>query len=374
MHRARPHFEIPRLRSGPVSGPPTAAPPDSKERRFRLAARTPARRLKLVLAVLAAGLAAGCAGKVSRSGSFDKTLTVSGPVRLELGNVSGDIRVVTGSSGQVEVHGSFEARAWPWRSGSSRLAGISGNPPIEQSQNLIRVGLRPLSGLSPRSLVANYSVVVPPDTEVHADSGSGDILVEGMRGPIELSTGNGSVTADQIGGDARARAGSGDIRLRDIAGEADIAAGGGDVHLANISGDVRVRAGTGDITIENPRGTVSVKTGAGDIHIVGATDDVQAHGGMGDITLQGNPRPASYWELHTGTGDVTLRVPADAGFRLHAHSGLGEIHSDLPGLTAGHSAHDLRGQFGNGGARVEIETSIGDIRIQLASSPATGSH
>jgi hypothetical protein len=340
----------------------------------RLMQKTGAHLKTLALALVAAAATAGCARKVSSSGSFDKTLTVNGPVHLELGNVSGDLRVVAGSPGQVEVHGSFEARAWPWQHASSRLAGVASNPPIEQSQNLIRVGLRPLEGLSPQSLVANYSVVAPPDTEVFAHSGSGKIFVEGVRGPVELTTGNGAVSADEIGGDARARSGSGDIRLRDIAGEADVSAGAGDINLSNVAGEVRVRTGSGDITIENPRGAVNAKTGSGDIRIAGATDDVQAHGGMGDVTLQGNPRPASYWELHAGAGDITLRVPTNAGFRIHAHSGLGEIRSELPGLSAGHSAHQLRGQFGNGGARIEIETGLGDIRLELAASPAPAHH
>ncbi len=326
------------------------------------------------MALLAAVAAAGCMSRVSGSGNFEKTLTVDGPARLELGNVSGDIRVVTGSPDQVEVQGSVEARAWPWQSASSRLAEVASHPPIEQSENLIQVGMRPLEGLSLQSVVANYSVVAPPDTEVHAHSGAGNIFVEGVRGPVELTTGKGTITAGEIAGDAQIHSGAGNVRLHDIGGVVNVTTGAGDVTFDNAASDLRVRTGSGNIRIENPRGTVNVKSGAGDVHIVGATDDVDAHGGMGNIHLEGSPRPGSLWELHTGAGDITLRVPLDANFRVHAHAGLGDIRASLPGLSAGHSTHELRGQVGNGGARIEIETGLGDIVIESASSPTPGRH
>jgi DUF4097 and DUF4098 domain-containing protein YvlB len=331
------------------------------------------KHLRLILTLLAAAAAAGCAGKTSYPGRFERSLTVNGPARLELRNIAGNIDVQSGPPGQVVIRGSFEARAWPWENLQGKVAELAGNPPIEQSENLIQISARPPAGLSLGSFVANYSMTTPSDTEVHADSGSGDIRVAGIRGPVELATGSGKVTAEQIGGDARARAGSGEIVLREIGGEADASTGSGSITLADVASETRARSGSGDITIRNPRGTVTVKTGKGDIHIAGASDDVSAHGGLGDLTLEGSPRPAAYWELHTGVGDITLRVPPNASFRLHAHAGLGEIRSELPGLRVEHSRHNFRGQLGNGGARIEIETGAGDIRILPAGSSAPNS-
>jgi Toastrack DUF4097 len=329
--------------------------------------------LRLILTLLAAAAAAGCAGRTSYPGRFEKSLTVDGPTRLELRNIAGNISVQNGPPGQVVIRGSFEAHAWPWQNLQGKVAELAGNPPIEQSENLIQVGARPLAGLSRGSFVANYSITTPGDTEVHADSGSGDIRVTGIRGPVNLSTGSGNVTAEQIGGDARAHAGSGEIVLRGVGGEADASSGSGNITLANIASDARARSGSGDITIQDPRGTVTVKTGGGDIHVAGAADDVSVHSGLGGLTLEGNPRPAAYWELHTGVGDVTLRVPPDTSFRLHAHSGLGDIRSELPGLSVKRSSHDFRGQLGSGAARIEIETGTGDIRILPGASPAPSS-
>jgi len=334
------------------------------------------KQLTFTLALLAALAAAGCAGNASIEGSFDRSLTVDGPVRLELGNVAGSVQVLPGPPGRVEIHGSFRVHAWSWRSVRTRVAELESNPPIEQSQNLIRVGtgLRPLARHSPHSLIIHYSITTPPDTEVHVDLGAGEIRVEGVRGPVQLTTGSGAVTAEQIGGDARVRSASGDIALREIKGEADATSGGGNMRLADISGDVRARSGAGNITVENPQQTVNVKSGAGNIRITGASDDIRAHDGMGNVTIEGNPRAASYWEVHSGMGNLALRVPPTASFHLYARTGMGGIRSELPGLPTEHSRHELRAHVGSGGGRIEIESGMGEIRIQPASLPPTGSH
>ena len=51
-----------------------------------------ARKLLLATALILAGLATACIGPVAR-GSFDRTLTVTGPVHLYLTNGSGSARI-----------------------------------------------------------------------------------------------------------------------------------------------------------------------------------------------------------------------------------------------------------------------------------------
>ena len=54
-------------------------------------------------------IAAGCAMGPTATGNFDRTLTVSGPIRLEISNTSGDVSVTGSGDGKVHVHA--EARA-----------------------------------------------------------------------------------------------------------------------------------------------------------------------------------------------------------------------------------------------------------------------
>src|SRR5271154_690255 len=63
-------------------------------------------RLAAAIALLTVVVAlAGCSVGPSVSGSFDRSLDVSGPIRLELNNVAGDIAIVGSSDGKVHVHG-----------------------------------------------------------------------------------------------------------------------------------------------------------------------------------------------------------------------------------------------------------------------------
>ncbi len=46
----------------------------------------------------------GCATGPSIRGSFDRTLTVTAPIRLELANASGDVSITGSADNQVHVH------------------------------------------------------------------------------------------------------------------------------------------------------------------------------------------------------------------------------------------------------------------------------
>src|ERR1700676_1452734 len=90
--------------------------------------------------LLPALLNAGCAMGPSASGSFDRTLTVSGPIRLELNNASGDVSITGSSDGKVHVHGEARASGFGFDSADKRISDMLANPPVEQQGNTIHIG------------------------------------------------------------------------------------------------------------------------------------------------------------------------------------------------------------------------------------------
>jgi len=64
------------------------------------------------LAVSASALLAGCGTGMVSKGSFDRTYTVSGPLRLELANASGAVRITGTSENTVRIHGEVSARSF----------------------------------------------------------------------------------------------------------------------------------------------------------------------------------------------------------------------------------------------------------------------
>jgi DUF4097 and DUF4098 domain-containing protein YvlB len=316
----------------------------------------------MYLAALAAIMLTGCRGHVSAEGAFDRAFTVDGPVRLELSTGGGDCRVTTGPPGQVHIHGEIDANSWSEESGKRHVQETQSNPPVSQQSNLIRVGGGNQHG---GSVSIDYTIVLPADSEIHSTNGSGDVEVSGVKGPATFITGSGGITASNIAGDVHAMAGSGDINLSNIQGEVQATAGSGDITLNSVKGQTRLHTGSGDLEITSPGDTLEISTGGGDVTIKGATADIRVRGSSSDVNVEGNPGATNYWDFHTGSGEVVLQVPPTASFRLYARSSSGDIDAAIPIVMEGTTGkHELRARIGDGKARVEIETSSGDISLK----------
>jgi Putative adhesin len=315
----------------------------------------------LSTAILTATLLLGCGSEPGSKGAFDRTFSVNGPLRLDMTTGSGDVQVRVGTSGEVRVYGEIHANGWGLEDQEKRINSVKSNPPIVQNGNLIQIsGARP--GMHNVSI--DYTIEVPLETEIHCTTGSGDVQIEGTKGPANFQSGSGNVSATGIAGDIIARAGSGDIKFRDVQGQVQVNTGSGDIQIEKAKGEIRLGTGSGDIEISQPGDNVIANTGSGKIDVHGATADLRFHSSSGDITVDGNPGSTNYWDLHASSGNVSLRVPSAASFRLYAHTGSGDINADIPVVMEGTAAkHELRARIGDGKARVEIETSSGTIEL-----------
>ncbi|HKV04503.1 MAG TPA: DUF4097 family beta strand repeat-containing protein [Candidatus Acidoferrales bacterium] len=305
---------------------------------------------------------AGCGPASSAYGVADRTFTVTGPVRLELTNGSGNAHIAAGPVGEVRVHAEFHVHAWPWENAQRKLEEVESDPPISQKNGLVRVGG---PGWRWNDMVsADYAITVPQDTDMRAVCGSGSVDVNGIHGPANFTIGSGSISATGIADDTRAMVGSGDVRLIDIGGQIDASAGSGNIEIEGAKGEVRAHAGSGNVRIERPSDNVVANTGSGNLEVRDATAELRLRTGSGNITIDGNPKSAEYWDLRSGSGDVTLHVPSGSSFRFYARSGSGEINLGIPAITEGSSSkHDLSARIGSGDARVEVQTSSGTISL-----------
>ena len=332
------------------------------QRRHKTRMMASPNRLGAVALLLAATITAGCGSQPSAEGSFDKTLTVSGPIRIELTNDSGESHVTAGPAGEVRIHGEIQVRAWSDKSGQQRVDDIQSHPPIIQDGSLVRIGA---SRLSSKDASIDYTITVPADTEIRATTGSGDLEVSGLKGPANFTSGSGDIKASAISGDVQAIAGSGGVKLSDIGGQVQVTAGSGDITLDHVKNDIRLQTGSGALEVTNPGGKLEANTGSGDITIRGGTNDIRIRTSSGDVTVDGNPGANNYWDFHTNSGDVVLQVPPDASFRLYARSSSGDIGAEIPLTMEGTSGkHEFQARVGDGKARVEVTSSSGDISLK----------
>jgi DUF4097 and DUF4098 domain-containing protein YvlB len=281
-------------------------------------------------------------------GTFDKTLTVSGPVNLDLTTGSGDVTVRAGGSNQVVVHGRVRSSndSWFGMGGNSESAvkSVQNNPPIEQNGNSIRIGYN-IPEDAKRHVSISYEVTVPADATFQGHSGSGNITVEGVRKGATVSTGSGDVRLKDVGGQSNARSGSGEIRGQDVAlpFTAHTGSGGIEADLTG-SGDANVESGSGSVRLRGVKGGLRARTGSGDVSVDGSA--------------------TSAWNLHTGSGSVRMAL-GSGGVNLNAHTGSGSIHSDLPITVQGSfRRNELKGAVRGGGPDVEVSTGSGDVDIK----------
>ncbi len=279
-------------------------------------------------------------------GTFEKTLQVSGPVDLEVLTHSGDVTVRSGSAGSVVIRGKiFVGDRWLRGNRQADVSEIEQHPPIRQEGNAIHIDYLNIHDIS-----VDYEITVPADTAVRTHSGSGDLIIEGTHGNVDLQTGSGDVKLSSLTGEVRLQTGSGDVRGR------------------GISGPVKGGAGSGDIEIEETgSGDIDLHTGSGNISVRGIQGGLHAEAGSGDITAEGTQSGA--WEIRTGSGNVHVRLPGNAAFDadISTSSGTVDVGAPLEMTVQGRVQEmrkSIRGKVRGGGPPLTVRTGSGDIQIQ----------
>src|SRR5579859_1325729 len=243
------------------------------------------------------------------TGSFERSIKVTGKADVEVYTGSGEITVRGGETSEVHIEARIQTRDgngnWldsSGLSGEEKVRRLTSNPPIHQDGNHIVIGRIEDRDLK-NNVSISYEITVPSDSRVGARSGSGDERISGISGPLTAETGSGGVHVSRIGGETRIQTGSGAVQAEGVKGSLNISTGSGDVSAEDAAGSCDVHTGSGDITLnKNGSGDVRASAGSGTVRIRHASGGVEAHTGSGDIEVEGDAR--SEWHVRTGSGDV----------------------------------------------------------------------
>jgi hypothetical protein len=301
------------------------------------------KRIILCSAVFVSALLLSQQSLASASGEFQKDLSVSGIVDLEVGTGSGDIHMRTGAGNTVHVVGHIRVSGWSGNS-EEKVKRIEQNPPVQQLGSLIRIGKMDDPDLR-RNVSIGYDITAPASARITANTGSGNIEIQGFQARLSAETGSGDVTLRDISAEIRSHTGSGRISAQNVGAPFIGSTGSGDMDVAlNGSGDVDVHTGSGRIHVERANGSLRARTGSGDVRADGVL--------------------ASNWFVQTGSGSVNLKLTEATNFDLEASTGSGDLHLTKPVTVQGKlSKHEIHGKVGNGGPKVEVHTGSGDIEI-----------
>jgi DUF4097 and DUF4098 domain-containing protein YvlB len=235
---------------------------------------------------------------------------------VEISTMSSDCIIEKGPGGKITVVVEYSVRP-----------GDAFTPEMEERSDRIKLSEDWSGNASGKVL---WTVTVPAETEIDAESASGDISITGLNKEIEVSTASGDITLRECGGDMEISTASGDVEIEDTEGELEVSVASGDILTTNVEGNIELQSASGDIEMNKTSGEFDLSCASGNIE----ADKVEIKASS---------------EFSAASGDILLSLAASCQHDLNLSAASGDITLDYDG-------NDLKGRFEliarHGGGRI----------------------
>ena len=273
----------------------------------------------------------------SHDQTVERTFTVDGMPRLRVQNVSGETAIRIGEAGQVRV----VARKRVKGGSADRAKRLLENVEVRIEQRGNDIFVEPHLYEQERSWLdlfrgkrfrVDFEITVPRETAVNAQTVSGDLDLNGTRGPARVE----SVS--------------------------------GDVNIADVQGPMRIKSVSGDVQCTDYVGSVDGSSVSGDVDIRGRVHACELHTVSGDISVDLEPEVGGRESrLKTISGDVEVGM-LTASCICEYHTASGDLEVEAPARIIREGRKDRTVIIGDGQSRLTVKTVSGDLTIKPASS------
>ncbi len=231
-----------------------------------------------------------------------------------------------------------------------------------------------LSGPITISDIKNLAVV---NTE------SGSIQIRGVDA-VSVTTVSGRVSIEDIRGNVSVDADKSQsnnnrsiVDIKNIRGNLDVVTGKGRIRAQGIRGQVTlVSIHSSRIEIYCVRGSVEVNDTHSIITLGGIEGGVDLTTSVGEAHFTGEVFPNTRYRMKTLTGVVSMEIPENSGFTASVSTAQGEaisdfaLEKDFPSDRS-KSNKQLKGSFGDGKSRIELDSFSGSARLSKLVSAET---
>jgi DUF4097 and DUF4098 domain-containing protein YvlB len=167
--------------------------------------------------------------------------------------------------------------------------------------------------------------------------------------------------------DLDAKTADGNLTARELTGNLQVHSGDGSVTLEDVHGDLRLGSSDGNVIIRRASGTLEARGADGHMTIDGQFTGVQLHTSDGnlDFTLAPGSQLHAASRIESSDGHVSVHVPSTLAADVDITTGDGHVDCSLP-LTMDHydsSGTHLHGHLNGGGTPLSVHTSDGNVRI-----------
>jgi hypothetical protein len=262
----------------------------------------------------------------------EQTFAITGPARLQVGNISGSVMIQPGETGVIRV---TAAKHTHTGDADRTLVEISQAADGSITANTRYSGEGALGWLfGSHPCEVDYVVKVPVECAVK---------VNGVSSGTSIS---------------------------DVRGECDVRSVSGEVTLLGVTGPLRLETVSGSIAGQNLSGALKAKTVSGDLNL--RTSDfpqAEINTVSGDVLLETALADGPY-HLHTVSGAVRLIVPPTSGCAVDLHSLSGQFGSDLPVNMVDRRPGKYHADVQGGGPTVCMVSVSGSLWLETADKAA----
>jgi len=280
----------------------------------------------------------GDVGGESYSETVEQRFTFDRTPRLRVRNVSGETSIsATGAPGEIRV----VARKRVSAGGEDRAKRLLQNLEIRMEQHGDELLVVPhlyeqergwLDLFRGKRFRVDFDITVPRECAIDAQTVSGELSVEGVRGPVEIQT---------VSGDARLEDVQGPMRLKSVSG---------DVDCRRYVGHLEGNTVSGDVTLSGARLRSSL------LHTV-----------SGDVQLEAWLDPRKEHRFKTISGDVELAL-AEPDASIDYRTASGAVECELLARIVRHGRTEYSIVVGAGRSRVGVKTVSGDLTVRATSA------
>jgi DUF4097 and DUF4098 domain-containing protein YvlB len=181
---------------------------------------------------------------------------------------------------------------------------------------------------------------------------------------VDLRTSGGSISVDELQGNAQARTSGGSLNFKFIDGMVRGKTSGGSISLDGCNGDAKVSTSGGGIYLGKVRGSVEAHTSGGSITVDEVYGTIDASTSGGSVTATLKEQPKSDCKLTTSGGSISVYLSEDIKADIDAKTSSGSVNTDFPVSFRGKvKSSELKGEINGGGPEIYLRTSGGGINI-----------
>lgn len=332
-------------------------------------------------------------GKVYRF-EYQKIVDVEPGLELTINNVSGNVILTSSDDGKLKVEAvksiyseSQEEAELVADHVQISVSSVKNHYTIEPKflkiQNRSPSFWEKILGKSGESSYGSIDFVVSVPIDCNADiyNTSGNIELAGLRGNMLLAGTAGDIIVRDVKGKIEITITSGKVDMGDIEGNIQVNATGSDIFFHSITGDIDIRNSSGktvgkylngDLTLSQVTGSVDLTRIEGDIRVKSNSGKIsveQDYGALdistesGNISIRTELNSAKDYFVETISGSIDFVIPEATSGRIRMEAESGDIDTRIPISIDSFSKTRISGSFGEGGPKITLATTSGDIRL-----------